>query len=93
MALVDFGDQITKIYQGPTLYGLVVDLDTCHLQGVGGLPAGQAAKHQVHGRRDLLRHGLVGGILRGRAQLTALDYKAVLAGCIPQDMVYLNPPY
>ena len=35
----------------------------------------------------------VGGILRGRAQLTALDYKVVLAGCIPQDTVYLDPPY
>ena len=35
----------------------------------------------------------VGGVLYGRAQLTTLDYKAVLAGCIPQDMVYLDPPY
>ena len=35
----------------------------------------------------------VGGILRGRAHLTAIDYRAVLAGCVPQDMVYLDPPY
>ena len=35
----------------------------------------------------------VGGILRGKAHLTALDYKAVLASCVPQDVVYLDPSY
>ena len=32
-------------------------------------------------------------LLRGRVELTALDYKSVLAKCGPADLIYMDPPY
>jgi DNA adenine methylase len=36
---------------------------------------------------------LASGLLRGRTQLCAVDYRAVLAEATPEDIVYLDPPY
>jgi DNA adenine methylase len=32
-------------------------------------------------------------LLKGRTQVTALDYRAVLEQCTPDDLIYMDPPY
>jgi DNA adenine methylase len=33
------------------------------------------------------------GLLRGRAEVSACDYREVLARCTPADLIYMDPPY
>ncbi len=44
---------------------------------------------------DTMRQRIVGAsaLLRGRTELTACDYRKVLAKCKSTDLVYLDPPY
>jgi DNA adenine methylase len=32
-------------------------------------------------------------LLKGRTRITALDYRAVLERCMPDDLIYMDPPY
>jgi DNA adenine methylase len=32
-------------------------------------------------------------LLKGRTRVTALDYRAVLGRCMPDDLIYMDPPY
>ncbi len=46
-------------------------------------------------RPDAMRSRILGAssLLKGRAQVTSLDYKAVLERCTSDDLIYMDPPY
>jgi DNA adenine methylase len=46
-------------------------------------------------RPETMRQRILGAssLLQGKTEITALDYKEVLAGCDPTDLIYMDPPY
>jgi len=44
---------------------------------------------------DTMRQRILGAsaLLQGRTEISALDYKDVLAGCNSADLIYMDPPY